>query len=637
MPTPPLGRSLIPLPGESLPGFILRLSCRLQLPPARLAALTGLVPAGHSGARAPASLLTKIPEPAGRTFAHMTRLTTEKVAQLGLACLQERYPLPAGAAKNAATVPLSGLPVFAPATRYCPDCLAGDGSPIQGAFGGPWRKIWHLPVVFACTLHRRLLEDRCPECGQVTHSHHPGAPALMLPAMRAAALHPCQCRTVLDAGRGRTLPACCGRRLDRTPALRPADPELITLQHKILGLLEPRGPAHTLSAARPAAPARYFTDLQALALLACSTWPAIRHLSPSQETAEAIDRHVEALRQRTAGRQSRSRSSKVRATSGPPPTDAAASGGLAHIADRILLSGGPGEVREHLRPLLPASTRQAGRTAWGLRVSRSTTPCSEGLQAAYTPLLRGFTKIGGQPQARRDAVVRPQHWGPEHIPAFLPKDWYDRHFRPLDGVNPMLARRTAALRLVQMVVGGSLSEAAGLLGIAATDSTWLRKSRIYSGAGQVHSNARKQPDPLAFEAALQALAAELDEPSTPRINYQQRRRALETWSIDEDTWNDLASRLPPVPGPQRPDLGDRKRQIASIYAWVQVTSGEHCFAPRPIEAAQPPEIRQSWKLRRNTIWHLMQSSRPRPHYTSLKTELNTLATSLARTIDAPRQ
>ena len=254
MPMPPLGRSLIPLPGESLPGFILRLSCRLQLPPARLAALTGLVPAGHSGARAPVSLLTEIPEPARRTFAHMTRLTTGKVAQLGLACLQERYPLPAGAAKNAATIPLSGLLVFAPATRYCPDCLAGDGSPIQDAFGGPWRKIWHLPVVFACTLHQRLLEDRCPECGQVTHSRYLGAPVPMLPAMRAGTLHPSQCRTALDPGRGRTLPTCCGTRLDHTPALRPADPELITLQHKILGLLGPDGPAHTLSAGRPGRP-----------------------------------------------------------------------------------------------------------------------------------------------------------------------------------------------------------------------------------------------------------------------------------------------------------------------------------------------------------------------------------------------
>ena len=196
----------------------------------------------------------------------------------------------------------------------------------------------------------------------------------------------------------------------------------------------------------------------------------------------------------------------------------------------------------------------------------------------------------------------------------------------------MFTRRTAVLRLVQMVAGGSLGEAAGFLGIPTTRTTW--PGRIYSGAGYVRSNAKKQPDPLAFEAALEALAAELDESATPLINYQQRRQALETWSIDEATWSDLISRLPPVPGPQQPELGDRKRQIASIYAWVQVTSGEHHFAPRPIEAAQPPETQQAWKLRRNTIWHLIQSDRPRPHYTGLKTELNALAASLARTIDA---
>jgi hypothetical protein len=60
------------------------------------------------------------------------------------------------------------------------------------------------------------------------------------------------------------------------------------------------------------------------------------------------------------------------------------------------------------------------------------------------------------------------------------------------------------------------------------------------------------------------LAAELDAPTTHRINYQKRRHALETWAIDEDTWRDLAARLPAIPGPQRPELGDRKRQIASI-------------------------------------------------------------------------
>jgi hypothetical protein len=119
------------------------------------------------------------------------------------------------------------------------------------------------------------------------------------------------------------------------------------------------------------------------------------------------------------------------------------------------------------------------------------------------------------------------------------------------------------------------------------------------------------------------------------LAYQRRRRALETWFIDGPTWNDLLSRRPPVPSPQRPELGDRKRQIASIYVWVQLTSGEHIFAPRPIEAAQPPEIQDAWGLRRNTIWHLFQSARRRPHYIGLKTELHILATNLARVIDTP--
>ncbi len=493
--TQPLGRSLVPLPGESLTGFVLRLSCRLELPPARIAALTGLVPTGNSGARPPIGLLTEIPASARQTFAYMTRLTTSEVAQLGLASLHKRYPLFAGATKNTAALhPLSNdYPVLAPATRYCPDCLAGDGSPIQEALGGAWcpwtRKIWHLPVVFACD--------------QVVHSLRPGAPAVLLPATRARALHPAQCRAVLDPGKGRTLPTCCGARIDHTPKRRPAAPELIALQLKILDLLAPDGSAHTLSAGHQTDPIHYFTDLQALTLLACSTWPAVRHLSPSDEAADAIDHHLQWLRQRIASSPSGSASTRaLPMLSGPPPADAAASAGLLHLADHILLSGSPDEVREHLRLLLPAGTRRASRTSWGLRVSRSATPCSEGLQAACTPLLRSFTKAGGRPQARREAVVRPQRWGAEHIPAFLPKDWVRCHFTPLTDVNPMFVLRTAVLRLVQMVAGGSLGEAAGSLGIAATDTTSPRKGRIYSVLGLSRWRPGGRGQPLARVMAV---------------------------------------------------------------------------------------------------------------------------------------
>jgi TniQ len=628
----PLSRSLVPLPGESLPGFLLRLSFRLGLPPAQLARLTGLAPAGHTGASLPVPLLARIPEPASRTFAFMSRLDAGQTAQLGMSAWQGRYPPLVAGPDDAASGRrrLNGKLILAPMTRYCPDCLAGDGSAIQESFGGPWLKTWHLPVVFACPVHRRLLEHLCPECGQPVRGRRPGAQFSLLLATMVAGLHPAQCRTELAPGRGRhTLPNCCGARLDQPGNRRPASPELIAAQDKILELLNPEGPASTLSAGQKASPLGYFADIQAAGLLTCSTWPAARHLSPSEEAASAIDEHVASLRQQAADRQRPFPAPTSRVMFGSPPADAAASAGLAHIAGRVL-AGSTDDVREKLRHLLPDRTAKTGRKAWANRITRSSPPCSSGLQEASGPLLWGFSKAGGHPQGRRNAVLRPQRWGPEHIPAFLPEDWYSRYFTPIDGVNHMFVRRTAVLRLIQMVAGGSLGEAAGFLGIATARTTW--QGRIYSGAGHVHTAARRQPDPHRFDDALADLARELDNPATPLVNYQHRRQALENWCIGGDAWTTLTSRLPSVPGP-RPELGDRKRQLASVYVWVQVTSGEHYFAPRPIEAAHAPEIQEQWKERLNTIWHLMHRSRPGPHYASLTAELGIIATALARTID----
>jgi hypothetical protein len=626
MPQPrPLPRSLVPLPGESLPGFLLRLSCRLNQPPARVAELTGLKSAGVREPRVPAVLVSGIPQAVLPVFTRMTRLTDSQAGQLGMASWQERYPLPAVGEGHR---PLASRRVLAPATRYCPECLAGDGSAIQESLGGPWLKAWHLPVVFACPAHQRLLEHLCPECGQPVHGRRPGASPAILPAMRATGLHPAQCRTERVPARRYRPPVCCGTRLDQAgDRRRPADPRLTALQGKILNLLDPGGAAGTVSAGMPATPAGYFADLHELGLLVCWTWPSARHLVPSPDTASAIDEHVTSLR-----RQETSPGSAARVRFDPPPADAAASAGLAYIADRVLADS-TGEVREFLRQFLPSSPRKANRTYWGVRVLRSAIPCSDGMQTAYDPLLRNFTR---PPRGRRNAVLHPERWGPENIPAFLPGDWHDRHFTPIAGVNDMFVRRTAALRLVQMVTGGSLGEAAGFLGIASTDTTWENKARIYSGAGFVHTGASRQPDPQGFETALSGLARELDSPATPLVNYQRRRHALQTWCIDEDAWDQLVGRLPPVPGPHQPELGDRKRQIASIYVWAQVTSGEHYFAPRPIEAAQPPEVQEAWKGRRNNILHLIRRSRPSPHYTGLKTELNNLAASLARSIDTSR-
>src|SRR5260370_33133138 len=86
MPAPrPLSRSLIPVPGESLPGFLLRLSYRMNLPPARIADLAGLRSAGVRGSRLPPILVAGVPAPALPVFTPVPRLTANPTARQPLA------------------------------------------------------------------------------------------------------------------------------------------------------------------------------------------------------------------------------------------------------------------------------------------------------------------------------------------------------------------------------------------------------------------------------------------------------------------------------------------------------------------------------------------------------------------------
>jgi hypothetical protein len=142
---------------------------------------------------------------------------------------------------------------------------------------------------------------------------------------------------------------------------------------------------------------------------------------------------------------------------------------------------------------------------------------------------------------------------------------------------------------------------------------------------------------VAAEAGLRSLARELSTPGTPLVNYQQRRQALENWAIDEPTWDGLVARLPPAARTRTPDLGDRRRQVASVYVWVRVTFGEPGLAPRPIEAVQPPDVQEYWRRTWSfTWWSLLTSDNPRSGYSRLRTELDALAAALATAIDPSR-
>jgi hypothetical protein len=164
----PLPRGLDPLPDESIVGFVLRLARRLEIPPARVVELTGLN-TGHRSSTSALGLAVHVVPAARHAFAHATRLTAAETDNLFLSALGDRYPAaqPSRGPNRWGSTTYFDRWLFTRSTRYCPACLTGEDTELGRALGGAWRRTWRLPVVFACTEHRRYLDHQCPACRQL--------------------------------------------------------------------------------------------------------------------------------------------------------------------------------------------------------------------------------------------------------------------------------------------------------------------------------------------------------------------------------------------------------------------------------------------------------------------------------------
>lgn len=195
----PLPRSLDPLSDETLTGYILRLAHRAGTSPGAVAVRTGLTGERKENVffRVPIRLLHNLEPEQLQTFARTTRLVPGEVSRLLTSSLTDRYgPLNGRFTprSSAARMVNSNSWLLTRATRYCPQCLTGDGSEIQRRHGGAWRLSWRLPPVFACPRHRRLLRTDCPACRQPVHAVEMNS---IIARPWDEDLHPTQCRTTI--------------------------------------------------------------------------------------------------------------------------------------------------------------------------------------------------------------------------------------------------------------------------------------------------------------------------------------------------------------------------------------------------------------------------------------------------------
>jgi hypothetical protein len=603
----PLPRSLDPLPDELLAGYVMRLAHRLDVAPDTVLRRTGLAEyQPNTQAITRTTLSLELPAPRMNDFQTATRLTAAEATALTLLPLAPRYPPIAHSldvVRAGKRIPALDW-LFPAAARYCPDCLAGDGTPLQTDHGGPWKTDWRLPVVFACPHHRRFLEHLCPECQRPLTDRF----GQLIARPTIAGLHPAQCRAPLahESRRTQRTAQLCGARLDQQPP-GPAEPlprKLTALQKKITTMLSPDTPAATAS--------EYFTDLQMVSGLVMITWPRAR------PTALGVD--TRRTDQVLAARQDPSHSIHV----STPPQDARACASILLAADAILSAA---DLQTALAPLAPVENRTRSgidpkrHRSWDTAFRRYQDNCSQRFQNAAEYLVSTHRRSG------RGGSRLPQRglgYGPQHVPAFLPLEWAERHLGDFTVAFSMpVLRRTTSAFLVRRALGKTIVDAAEFLGLGIDGK----------GLGTPITRwARRQGTPEAYERAADAIAAELA--SSPLIDYRHRRTLLADWALPPDAWHQIADQLERRPSP-RYISDDRARLAATTYIWTQVTHGETQFAPQPAEARNASELDAAWSQDRFTVGHWLRQNKV-PLYQQMKPLLDAYAAQLTRAVDAAR-
>lgn len=477
-----LARSLAPLQEESLPGFLLRLAHRLGQSPLRIASLCGLthqrerIPAQRE--RIPADHLLALPGDAASVLAMATRLSVAEVNNLALRSFVNTYPALGRARADfaRATAVFGDNWVLSFSSRYCPPCLIGDTSPIQRGHGGPWKLRWHLPVVFACPVHHRLLESRCPACGNVLNATRRGYTSLIArPAIRE--LHPHQCRNAQagdDAGRWlRT----CGARLDlRSGASRAtlsdeALGRMLALQERLDQRLAPgRHMARRVAVVDERPDNAYFLDLVTASQLIKLSWPAGSALVPSDSVAALIEEHVApilaVLKTRPAATGPAARIPGLWAA----PEDTAQCGALLLAAEALLhdRDSDPASLRALVQPLARRAFERTPSNMYRNFLGRSA--FSPILARALVRQVHGFHAAGCYEYASLRIPSRDCLFTAEEVPSYLPQAWYDRYFAGFTDRTPHTTtwtarhvRRAASLKLVEMTAGGSWTHCATTL------------------------------------------------------------------------------------------------------------------------------------------------------------------------------
>jgi hypothetical protein len=112
---------------------------------------------------------------------------------------------------------------------------------------------------------------------------------------------------------------------------------------------------------------------------------------------------------------------------------------------------------------------------------------------------------------------------------------------------------------------------------------------------------------------------------------------METWTINPELWRSITAQLRRAESTSQRlhcDYSDRKRITASAFVWIDVTRGEHRFAPQRRSPGAIPGSTQDRGLAIDRAWWRLRNGKAGHHCWDLRAALTPHIHALAATIDS---
>ena len=250
--------------------------------------------------------------------------------------------------------------------------------------------------------------------------------------------------------------------------------------------------------------------------------------------------------------------------------------------------------------------------------------CSQGFVQSWTPLFVRFAR-----QRRGGARAAELHLDltADNVPQRLPDDLAEPHLRRFSGIAPLLLRRYASVRIIQMITGGPLGDAATRLGWTTVVHSNRGPGRVWNAGTTVRFWSRQLDDPAELDNAITSIAYDLEQ--RPKVNYQRRRDILSSWRLSVTEWTDTINDHELDAEFEAEIHDDFHRLYASGLVWGATTSTERILVPRGLRP-----IERDWRTRqyRQPAWVRLRRGRSQ-RIQKFLTAINMIASLLADQID----